>query len=189
MPDSPQAGVLVGDIFTADLCDAHRDHPRAGAPALQVLPPLWRDFGGRRRFHGPVSTVRCFEHNALVKAAVESPGWLDTPAGRVGRVLVVDGGASLQRALLGGNLAAAAAAQGWAGVLVNGAVRDSAELAQTALGVRALGSTPMPCPRTGGAGALRDVPVCLHGVWIQPGHWLVADEDGMVLLDRAPTPA
>lgn len=174
------------NLLTADLCDPQRDHPQAGAPALQVLPPLWRDLGGRRRFAGPVSTVRCFEHNALVKRAVESPGWQDTPKGRVGRVLVVDGGGSLQRALLGGNLAAAAAANGWAGVLVHGAVRDSIELAQTALGVRALGTTPMPCPRAGGAGALSDEPVCLHGVWIRPGQWLVVDEDGMVLLNEAP---
>lgn len=174
------------EFLTADLCDPHRDHPLAGAPALQMLPPLWRDYGARRRFSGPVSTVRCFEHNALVKAAVEGPGWLATPAGRVARVLVVDGGGSLQRALLGGNLAAAAAAHGWAGVLVHGAVRDCAELAQAALGLRALGSTPMPCPRSGGADAQRDVPVCLHGVWIQPGQWLVADEDGMVLLQQAP---
>ena len=176
----------MSELLTADLCDPHRDHPQAGAPALQVLPPLWRDFGGMRRFHGPVSTVRCFEHNALVKAAVESSGWLDTAAGRVARVLVVDGGGSLQRALLGGNLAAAAAANGWAGVLVHGAVRDTAELAQTALGVRALVSTPMSCPRAGGSAAVNDVPVCLHGVWIHPGHWLVADEDGMVLLHQAP---
>ncbi len=174
------------ELLTSDLCDAHRDHALAGAPALLVLPPLWRDFGGRRRFAGPVSTLRCFEHNALVKTAVEGPGWLDGPTGRVARVLVVDGGGSLQRALLGGNLAAAAAANGWAGVLVHGAVRDSAELAQTALGVRALGTTPMPCPRAGGAGAVRDVAVCLQGVWVQPGQWLVADEDGMLLLDRAP---
>ncbi len=174
------------EFMTADLCDPYRDHPLAGAPALQVLPPLWRDFGGRRRFAGPVSTVRCFEHNALVKAAVESPGSVDTPAGRVARVLVVGGGGSLQRALLGGNLAAAAAANGWAGVLVDGAVRDTPELAQTGLGIRALASTPMPCPRSGGAGAQRDVPVCLQGVWIRPGQWLVADEDGMVLLDGAP---
>jgi regulator of ribonuclease activity A len=174
------------DLFTADLCDPHRDHPLAGALALRVLPPLWRDYGARRRFHGPVRTVRCFEHNALVKAAVESPGWLDMPGGRVGCVLVVDGGGSPHRALLGGHLAAAAAAHGWAGVLIHGAVRDTHELAQTPLGIRALNSTPLPCPRAGGAGSVQDVPVCLHGVWIQHGDWLVADEDGMVVLDHAP---
>ena len=90
---------------TCDLCDAHRDD---SSGSFRVLPPVFRDFGAVRRFCGPVVTVKCFEDNTLVKAAVDSVGFDDTPAGRVGRVLVVDGGASLRRALLGGNLGATA---------------------------------------------------------------------------------
>src|SRR5512137_2320813 len=90
---------------TCDLCDAHKNDTDG---AFSVLPPVFRDFGGVVRFAGSVSTVRCFEDNSFVKAAVDSPG--------EGRVLVVDGGGSLRRALLGGNLAAAATRNGWAGV-------------------------------------------------------------------------
>jgi regulator of ribonuclease activity A len=175
-------------IATADLCDPHRDDPTAGTGALRVLPPVFRDYGAKRRFQGPVSTVRCFEDNSTLKAAVESPGWVDTAQGRVGRVLVVDGGGSLRRALLGGNLAASAVANGWAGVVIDGALRDVAELAVAALGIRALGSTPLPCAKSApgqGAGA-RDLPVCVQGVSVHPGDWLVADEDGIVVLAAAP---
>ncbi len=108
------------DFATCDLCDAHKNDSDG---AFRVLPPVFRDFGGRARvLPGPISTVKCFEDNSLVKAALRQPGQ--------GRVLVVDGGASLRRALVGGNLAAAAARNGWAGVLVDGAVRDLAELAR-----------------------------------------------------------
>ena len=104
------------DIATCDLCDAHKND---NSGAFRVLPPVFRDFGAQRRFAGLVSTVKCFEDNTLVKAAVDSPG--------EGRVLVVDGGASLRRALLGGNLGAAAARNGWAGVVIDGCVRDGAD--------------------------------------------------------------
>jgi regulator of ribonuclease activity A len=119
-----------------------------------------------------VSTVKCFEDNTRVKEAVESPG--------LGRVLVVDGGGSLRRALVGGNLAASAARNGWAGVLVHGAVRDSAELADCDVGIRALALIPMPTlKRNEGQ---RDVPVQIEGIWIQPGDRLFADADGIVVL-------
>ncbi len=151
---------------TCDLCDAHRDDQ-----VLRVLPPLWRSFGGRAAFAGPVQTVQCFEDNSRVKEAVESPGQ--------GRVLVVDGGASLRRALLGGNLAAAAAANGWAGLLIDGAVRDVAELAAADVGLRALALVPMPTQRRGQG--LAGVPMALRGVPVMPGDWLYADDDGIVL--------
>lgn len=151
-----------------DLCDAHRDD---ASGAFRVLAPVFRPFGAATRFSGPVSTVRCFEDNTLVKAALDGPGQ--------GRVLVVDGGASLRRALLGGNLGAAAARNGWAGVLVNGCVRDVAELQLLPIGILALAAMPMP-PRKQGQGE-RDVPVQVQGVWVLPGDWLVADEDGVVV--------
>ncbi len=163
----------MNDFSTCDLCDLHKADTTG---ALRVLPPVFHDYGGLLRFAGPVFTVQCFEDNTPVKAAVESPGQ--------GRVLVVDGAASLRRALLGGNLAAAAAVNGWAGVLVNGAVRDVAELRATALGVRALGLVPLPTQRR--APGLADLPVQVQGLWVRPGDWLYADADGTVVL---PAPA
>jgi len=161
---------------TCDLCDTHK---QACAEAFAVLPPVFRDFGARLAFAGPVSTVKCFEDNSLVKAAVESPGWIDTPQGRVAKVLVVDGAASLRRALLGGNLGAAAARNGWAGVVVNGCVRDVAELAVLDVGIRALACVPMPTEKHNQG--LADVAVQIQGVWVRPGDWLYADADGMVV--------
>jgi RraA family protein len=97
-----------------------------------------------------------------------------------GRVLVVDGGASLRRALVGGNIAAGAAKNGWAGIVVDGCVRDSAELAAADVGIRALGLMPLPTDRKNQG--LRDVVVQIQGVTVRPGEWLVADEDGIVVL-------
>ncbi len=151
-----------------DLCDAHKDDTSG---AFRVLPPVFRPFGAAARFFGPVTTVRCFEDNTLVKAAVDGPGQ--------GQVLVVDGGASMRRALLGGNLGAAAARNGWAGVLVNGCVRDVAELLVLPIGILAL--APMPMPPLKRNEGQRDVPVLVQGVWVRPGDWLYADEDGVVV--------
>jgi len=153
---------------TCDLCDAHKNDTDG---AFRVLPPVFRDFGAVRRFSGPVSTVKCHEDNTLVKAALDMPG--------LGRVLVVDGGASLRRALVGGNLGAAAARNGWAGVVVDGCVRDVAELAQCQTGVRALASMPLPTEKRNEG--QRDVAVQVQGVWVRPGDWLYADEDGIVV--------
>lgn len=161
---------------TCDLCDAQRDDSSGN---FRVLPPVFRDFGAVRKFCGPVVTVKCFEDNTLVKAAVDSVGFDDTPAGRVGRVLVVDGGASLRRALLGGNLGAAAARNGWAGVVIDGCVRDVAELATMNVGIRALASMPLPTEKRNEG--KRDVAVQIQGQWVRPGDWLYADEDGIVV--------
>lgn len=157
---------------TCDLCDVWKADVSG---AFRVLPPVFRDFGARRRFAGPVVTVQCLDDNSLVKAAVESPG--------EGRVLVVDGGGSLRRALLGGNLGAAAARNGWAGVLIDGCVRDLAELAVCETGIRAL--APMPLPTERRNQGLRDLVVRVQGVLVRPGEWLYADEDGTVIADRA----
>lgn len=159
------------DFSTCDLCDAHeKDNP----PSFQALPPVFHDFGVAVRFGGPVSTVRCFEDNSRVKEAVESPG--------EGRVLVVDGGGSLRRALVGGNLAAAAKKNGWAGIVVDGAVRDLLELKQSGIGVKALAL--MPHRSTKRNEGERDVPVVIQGVPVRPGFWLYADEDGIVVSPR-----
>jgi regulator of ribonuclease activity A len=152
-----------------DLCDAHKGDSDGD---FRVLPPVFRDFGRRLAFHGAVSTVKCFEDNSMLKAAVESPGQ--------GRVLVVDGAGSLRRALLGGNLGAAAARNGWAGLVIDGAVRDVAELARCELGIRALAAMPLPTERRDQG--QRDVVLQLRGVWVRPGDWLYADADGIVLM-------
>jgi len=159
-------------VATCDLCDAHKGDFEG---AFRVLPPVFRDFGGRLAFQGSVSTVKCFEDNSMVKAAVESPGH--------GRVLVVDGAGSLRRALLGGNLAAAAAKNGWAGLVIDGCVRDVAELAACDIGIRALAPMPLPTERQGQGH--RDAVLLLRGVWVRPGDLLVADADGIVLLPGA----
>ncbi len=166
----------LSSFATCDLCDAEKNN---SSGSFRVLPPVFRDFGAVRKFAGPVVTVKCFEDNTLVKAAVDGSGLIETPRGRLPAVLVVDGGASLRRALLGGNLGAAAARNGWAGVVIDGCVRDLAELGVLPLGIRALASMPMP-PDKRGQGQ-RDVPVQVQGVWVYPGDWLYADEDGMVL--------
>ena len=154
---------------TCDLCDAYKND---SSGEFRVLPPVFKNFGGLRKFSGPVVTVKCFEDNSLVKAAVDSPG--------EGRVLVVDGGASLRRAFLGGNLGAAAARNGWAGVLIDGCVRDVAELAGLEIGIRALAAMPLPTEKRNEG--QRDVAVQVQGIWIHPGDWLYADDDGVVVM-------
>lgn len=156
------------DFSTCDLCDAHEgDSP----PVLQVLAPVFRDFGSVPRFCGAVATVRCFEDNSRVKEAVESPGQ--------GRVLVIDGGASVRRALVGGNLAVAAARNGWAGIVVDGAVRDLQELKVAGIGIKALALVPQRSTKRNEG--QRDLPVTIQGTAMRPGDWLYADEDGIVV--------
>lgn len=159
-------------ISTCDLCDTHKGDDSG---AFRVLPPVFHCYGAVKTFSGPVRTIKCFEDNTQVKAALESPGQ--------GCVLVVDGGASLRRALIGGNIAAAATKNGWAGVLVNGCVRDVAELQTAQVGLRALALIPLPTERRGEG--LCDVAVQIQGVWVRAGDWLYADADGIVVSSRA----
>lgn len=153
---------------TCDLCDVFKND---SSDTFRVLPPVFFHYGGLGRFAGPVATVQCFEDNSLVKEAVDSPG--------NGRVLVVDGGGSMRRALVGGNLAAAAARNGWAGVVVMGCVRDVAELNAAQVGICALGLVPMPTEKRGQG--LKDLELQIAGVRIRPSDWLYADADGMVV--------
>lgn len=156
---------------TTDLCDAHEDALEAGT--LRVLPPVYRDFGGAARFHGPVETLRLWEDNVLVRKALETPG--------NGRVLVVDGGASLRYALVGGNLGQLAQTNGWAGIVVHGCVRDTAELAQCEVGIKALAAIPRRSRRKG-LGE-QGVTIEVSGVAVAPGNWCYADEDGVLFSD------
>lgn len=151
---------------TCDLCDAFEDKVRVLALPL-------RDYGGRVAFAGIVSTIKAFEDNSRVREAVAEPG--------NGRVLVIDGGGSLRRSMLGDMLAEKAVLNGWGGVLVHGAIRDSAAIGKLDLGVKALATCPLKTDKRGQG--LRDVPVEFGGLTITPGQWLAADEDGVVLAD------
>lgn len=154
-------------IATADLYD-ERGEELASLSALQFL-----NLGGRAAFDGPVRTVRCFQDNALLKSILSTPG--------AGAVLVVDGGGSLETALIGDIIGDLAVANGWAGVVVNGAVRDRVALGGLELGVRALGTNPRKGGKTGEGDA--DVVVTIAGVDVRPGAWLWSDEDG-ILVER-----
>jgi regulator of ribonuclease activity A len=152
---------------TADLLDEHPD------AAVSTLP--FRQFGGVAAVDGAIATVRCFEDNVLVKQRVAQPG--------NGRVLVIDGGGSLRIALVGDSVASLARDNGWAGLIVHGCVRDSAELQELAIGIKALGTHPKPSSKHGG-GEL-DVPVTFGGVTFIPGARVASDDDGIVVLDAA----
>ena len=153
------------EFRTADLVDEHGE-------ALQSCDLQLRQFGGRRRFHGPLRTVACFEDNALVRQVLSEPG--------DGAVLVVDGGGSLHTALVGDLIAGLAQANGWAGLVVHGAVRDTEALGGLAIGIKALGSNPRKSAKL--ATGQVDVPVHFGGVSLRPGEHLYSDEDGVVVL-------
>ena len=151
------------DLSTPDLCD---DHPEVNALELQ-----FRRFGALPRFYGELVTIKCHEDNSLVKACVAE-------AGR-GRVIVVDGGGSLRRALLGDMLAEQAVANGWSGLVINGAIRDVDEIAALPLGVRALGTCPVKTDKLGMG--QRDIPVTIGAVTISPGEFIYADNNGVIV--------
>jgi regulator of ribonuclease activity A len=137
------------------------------------LTRAYLNFGGAPRFHGMIQTLRLWEDNVLVRKTLETPG--DR------RVLVIDGGASLRHALLGGQLGVLAQDNGWAGIVVHGCIRDVAELAQCQVGIQALGSVPRRSRRNGlGEQGNR---LDIVGVAISPGHWCYVDEDGVLISD------
>jgi regulator of ribonuclease activity A len=155
---------MNGDWATADLCDQH-------AEAIAVAAPVFRSFGGRRRFAGGIATVRCFEDNSLVRERLAEPG--------SGRVLVIDGAGSMRCALVGDLLGALGVKNGWAGVVVHGCVRDTAALGAMDLGVLALAAHPLKSVKRG-VGE-RDVIVAFAGVMFRPDAWLYADDDGLIV--------
>ncbi len=135
----------------------------------------FRQFGARTEVAGPISTVRCFQDNALVKSVLSEPG--------AGRVLVIDGGGSVHTALIGDVIAELARSNGWAGLVVHGAVRDAAALRRIDIGIKALGTNPRKSAKTG-AGE-RDVVVSLGGVAFVPGDIAYSDDDGIVVVAGA----
>lgn len=152
------------DILTTDLCDANEGRVR-------VCAPMFRSFGGRTSFHGQIATLKLFEDNSLVRSALETPG--------IGRVLVVDGGGSMRCALVGDQLALLGVKNGWAGVVVYGCIRDSKAIGGMDLGVFALGTHPRKTVKRN-IGEI-DLAVSFGGVTFHPGHYVYADEDGVVV--------
>jgi regulator of ribonuclease activity A len=156
-------------LSTADLCDANDEALADGR--LRVLALTLHSYGGRRAFRGPIATLKLFEDNGLVRKALEAPG--------NGRVLVVDGGGSRRRALVGDQLAALGVKNGWAGIVVYGCIRDSRAIGEMDLGVLALGTHPQKTVKQNLGEA--DVPVGFGGTTLRPGEWLYADEDGVLV--------
>lgn len=154
---------------TCDICDANEDKIAAGT--LSVLPPVFQKYGKHSAFSGQAATLKVFEDNVLVRAALEMPG--------NGHVLVVDGGGSMRCALVGGNLGVLAQKNGWAGIVVNGCIRDSEEINTCEIGVRALATHPQRSVRKG-IGE-RELRVSIAGVAVNPGDWIYADADGVLV--------
>jgi regulator of ribonuclease activity A len=150
---------------TADLVDSI-------GPDVRSCDLQFRQFGGRTEFAGPISTVRCFQDNALLKSVLSQPG--------AGGVLVIDGAGSLHTALVGDVIAELARSNGWAGLVVNGAVRDAAALRDIGIGIKALGTNPRKSTKTG-AGEC-DVELSLGGVAFVPGDTAYSDDDGIVII-------
>ncbi|MBP9604486.1 MAG: ribonuclease E activity regulator RraA [Chromatiaceae bacterium] len=163
--------MTLHSLKTTDLSDEWGDK-------AQICAPLFRDYGGRTDFHGPIATVRCPDDNSKVRELLGEPGQ--------GRVLVIEADASLRCAMLGDLLAQQAVDNGWAGVLVHGYIRDSADMVHMPLGVKALGTFPRKSDKRG----LGETQVTLSfaGVEFRPGDMLYADADGVLVIADAKTP-
>lgn len=151
-------------ISTPDLCDQYGD-------GVQVADPIFRHYGSIQEFGGQVATIKCFEDNSLVAEAVKTPGG--------GRVLVVDGGGSLRRSLLGDNLARKLSENGWAGIVVYGAIRDVEEIAPMHLGVMAIATIPRKTEKRGEGQS--EIELNFAGVRVRPGDYLYADRTGVII--------
>lgn len=150
---------------TADLVDDI-------GPDVRSCDLQFRQFGGRHEFSGPISTVRCFQDNALLKSVLSRPS--------AGGVLVIDGAGSLHTALVGDIIAELARSNGWAGLIVNGAVRDATALRGIDIGIKALGTNPRKSAKTGAGES--DVEVSLGGITFAPGETAYSDDDGIVVV-------
>jgi len=151
-------------LATADLCDAHSD-------IVRVCQTVFRSYGQRKAFSGPIRTLSVLDDNALVRSTLEG-------AGR-GCVLVINGGSSLKRALVGDNLAQLAIDNGWAGIIVNAAIRDSAVIDTMDIGIKAIGTSPLRSDRDG-IGEI-DIPTSFGGIIFRPEEWVYADADGVII--------
>lgn len=152
---------------TPDLCDDFEND-------ISIAEPLFKSFGQIAGFCGEISTIKCFEDNSRVRDAVAEPG--------TGKVLVIDGQGSLRRALLGDMLAAKAVSNGWAGIIINGCLRDVDEINAMPLGVKALVAHPQKTDKKG-IGE-RDIPVTFAGICWQPGYFVYSDNNGIIVSDK-----
>jgi regulator of ribonuclease activity A len=155
------------DFKTADLCDEYEG-------ALQIIDPGYRGFGGKAKFYGEISTVKCFEDNSRVRQQLSTPGR--------GRVLVVDAAGSNRCAMLGDLLAAMAIQNGWSGIIMHGMIRDSEDIGQMPIGVMALGTHPRKSEKHD-IGDI-DIEIDFSGVRINPGDWVYADHDGIIVAQQ-----
>ena len=155
-------------ISTPDLCDEHGD-------AVQVVDPIFKHYGPVRRFGGEVVTVKCFEDNSKVGELVATEG--------KGRILVVDGGGSPRRSLLGDMLVAKAVKNGWGGIVIYGHIRDIEDIAEMDMGVMAIGTIPRKTEKRGEGQV--DIPLTFAGVTVKPGDYLYADGTGIVIATKA----
>ena len=153
---------------TPDLCDQFSD-------LVQVLTPMLNSYGGISSFGGEIVTVKCFEDNSLVKEQMSLPGR--------GKILVVDGGGSLRKALLGDMIAASAVKNGWAGLIIYGCIRDVDAIKEMQLGVQALNTIPLKTEKRG-IGDL-NIPVTFGGVTFKPGEFVYADRNGVIVANKA----
>jgi regulator of ribonuclease activity A len=154
-------------LKTTDLCDAYSD-------SLQIVEPIFADFGGVVTFSGPISTIKTFEDNTLVREAVEGSG--------DGRVLVVDAGGSMRCAMFGDNLAELAVQNGWSGIIMYGCIRDSEEISNMEVGLKALATHPLKSVKANYG--QRDVAVHFAGATFTPGQYVYADLDGIVVSEK-----
>ena len=153
------------DIKTSDLYDAHGE-------SIKVADSnSFNSYGKKKSFYGMIATVKCFEDNPLVKKTLEESG--------TGKVLVVDGGASMRCALLGDMLGEIGVKNNWNGIIINGCIRDSAELKNLDIGLRALGTNPRKSDKTGKGDV--NIPVVFAGITFMPGEYVYCDEDGIVV--------
>lgn len=150
--------------ITPDLCDLHAD-------LVRVLEPMLVNYGGCEAFSGEIVTVKCFEDNSLVKEQLNTPG--------ADKVLVVDGGGSMRRALLGDMIAESAVKQGWQGVIIYGCIRDVSAISEMPLGVQAMACVPVKTEKRGIGDV--NVPVCFGGVTFNPGEYVYADSNGVLV--------
>ncbi len=160
------------NYVTPDLCDAFPNQ-------VEVVEPMFRNFGGRSSFGGEIVTVKCFEDNSKVKELVDTDG--------TGKVMVVDAGGSMRRACLGDMLAEKAVSNRWQGIIMYGCIRDVDVIVKLDIGVQALGSHPMKTDKRG-VGDI-DIPVTFGGVTFTPGHYVYADNNGIIVAPEPLPPA
>lgn len=155
------------NISTPDLCDEYPD-------LVRVVEPMFVNFGGKESFGGEIVTIKCFEDNSVVKETANSRG--------DGKVIVVDGGGSMRRALCGDLVAESAMNHGWAGFIIYGCIRDVDEIAEMNIGMQALGTFPVKTEKRG-IGDL-NVPIEFGGVTFIPGEYVYADNNGVIVSEK-----